>query len=108
MGYLDEDLGAGYPKIWLELQALAWNHPEMRERVARGGRGVARGAHRGVRAGARGVRARPSFPLEAVVALVMTFNKGIMLERMSGIDAGTRELLAWIDGWLAALRRSAT
>src|SRR2546430_1224878 len=35
MGFLDEDLAGGYPKIWLELQALAWNRPEFRERVAR-------------------------------------------------------------------------
>ena len=26
---------AGYPKIWIELQALAWNRPSLRERVAR-------------------------------------------------------------------------
>ena len=35
MEYLEKDLGAGYPKIWLELQALGWNRPEIRERVAR-------------------------------------------------------------------------
>ena len=35
MRYLDEDLEAGYPKIWFELQAMAWNHPEMRERIVR-------------------------------------------------------------------------
>src|SRR5690349_3107918 len=29
MGYLDEDFGSGYQKIWLELQALAWNRPEL-------------------------------------------------------------------------------
>ena len=34
MGFLDEDLAAGYPKVWLELQALGWNRPEMRDRVA--------------------------------------------------------------------------
>src|SRR5919109_5203518 len=34
MEYLDRDLAAGYPKIWLELQALGWNRPEIRERVA--------------------------------------------------------------------------
>src|SRR5260370_1374292 len=28
MRYLDEDLQAGYPKVWLELQAMAWNRPE--------------------------------------------------------------------------------
>src|SRR3954465_532579 len=35
MEYLEEDLRAGYPKIWLELQALGWNRPEIRERVVR-------------------------------------------------------------------------
>jgi AcrR family transcriptional regulator len=40
-------------------------------------------------------------PLEALVALVMTFNEGIMLERLSGVSAGHRELLDWIDGWLS-------
>ena len=39
-------------------------------------------------------------PLEALVSLVMTFNKGIMLERLSGIENGHAELLDWIDGWL--------
>src|SRR5262245_64292583 len=31
MGYIDEDIAAGYPKIWFELQALAWNRPELSE-----------------------------------------------------------------------------
>src|SRR6266480_4621910 len=34
MGFLDEDIAAGYPKIWLELQAMAWHRPEFGERVA--------------------------------------------------------------------------
>src|SRR5690348_2720091 len=33
--YLDDDLANGYQKIWFELQALGWNHPELRERLAR-------------------------------------------------------------------------
>ncbi len=39
-------------------------------------------------------------PLEALVTLVYTFNEGIMLERLSGIEDGHRELLGWIEGWL--------
>ena len=39
-------------------------------------------------------------PLEALVSLVYTFNKGIMFDRLSGIDTGHRELLEWIDVWL--------
>ena len=41
---------ATYQKVWFELQALAWNRPELRERVAHVQRRVARRAHRGVRA----------------------------------------------------------
>jgi AcrR family transcriptional regulator len=97
MRYLDED--REYQKVWYELQALAWNRPELRERVAR------------VDAEWRTVLAEAfaeprerygiAMPLEALVALVITFNEGIILERLSGVDAGQGELLDWIDGWLA-------
>src|SRR3954465_3583165 len=30
VGFIEEDLHAGYPKVWAELEALAWNRPEMR------------------------------------------------------------------------------
>ena len=33
VGYIEADLAAGYPKVWAELEALAWNKPEMRERL---------------------------------------------------------------------------
>src|SRR3954451_10289970 len=32
--FQDEDIAAGYSKIWMELQALSWTHPELRPRVA--------------------------------------------------------------------------
>ena len=41
-------------------------------------------------------------PLDALVSLVATFNEGIILERLSGIEDGQAELLAWIDGLLEA------
>jgi AcrR family transcriptional regulator len=97
MHYLvGEDLA--YEKVWLELQALSWNHPELRDQVARVNeewRSVLTEAfeepreHYGI-----------DMPLDALVSLVMTFNEGIILERAQGITAGHRELLAWIDGWL--------
>ena len=34
MRYLDEDFASGYQKVWYELQAMAWNRPELRERIA--------------------------------------------------------------------------
>ena len=44
-------------------------------------------------------------PLDALVSLVVTFNEGIILERLSGIDTGHDALLDWIDAWLEAKER---
>src|SRR5215471_16420161 len=33
MSYIEEDLAAGYPKVWAELEALAWNKPLLRRRL---------------------------------------------------------------------------
>jgi AcrR family transcriptional regulator len=90
---------AEYEKIWLELQALAWNNPELRDRVAE-----VNAEWRGVLVEALAEPRRAygiEMPLEALVSLVMTFNEGVILERAQGITEGHRELLAWIDGWLA-------
>jgi hypothetical protein len=38
---------------------------------------------------------------------VYTFNEGIMLERLSGVSVGHRELLDAIDGWLESLEAGA-
>jgi len=87
-----------YEKVWLELQALAWNRPGMRERLA-----SVDGQWRSVLTEAF---ARPrdelgiDMPLEALVSLVVTFNFGLMVERLSGITTGHTELLEWIDGFL--------
>jgi len=90
---------AEYEKIWLELQALAWNKPELRDRVAE-----VNAEWRGVLVEALAEPRRAygiGMPLEALVSLVMTFNEGVILERAQGITGGHGELLAWIDGWLA-------
>jgi AcrR family transcriptional regulator len=84
-----------YEKIWLELQALTWNRPELREPLAR-----VNAEWRAVLTEAFEQAGREydiEVPLEALVSLVMTFNQGIMLERLAGIDAGHRELLDWIE-----------
>jgi len=46
-------------------------------------------------------------PVDAMVALVATFNEGIMLERLSGISRGHAALLRSIDRWLASLEAGA-
>ena len=93
MRYLEED--GPYQKVWFELQALAWNRPELRKRIV----GV-NDAWRAVLTEAFAPLRKElqlEMPLEALVSLVITFNEGIMLERLSGIEAGQRELLAWIE-----------
>jgi AcrR family transcriptional regulator len=98
MHYLvSEDVS--YQKIWLELQALAWNNPDIRARLAR-----VNAEWRAVLAEAFDQPRRElgiPLPLEALVSLVMTFNLGIMMERLGGIETGHRELLDWIDQWIS-------
>jgi AcrR family transcriptional regulator len=104
MEYLESDLGAGYPKIWLELQALGWNRPEIRERVARVNAEWRELLTEAFAEAATEYGLEPeAYPVDALVSLVMTFNQGIELERLSGITHGHGELLAWIDGWLRSL-----
>jgi AcrR family transcriptional regulator len=98
MRWLEQDVEAGYPKVWWELQAMSWNHPDMLERLERVD-GIWRTLLRTHFASALdeyGI----DFPLEATVSLVIAFNKGIQIEQLSGITTGHRELLDWIDGWL--------
>jgi AcrR family transcriptional regulator len=99
MRYLmSEDVA--YEKVWLELQALGWNDPEVRERLAR-----VNAEWRTVLTEAFAEPHRElglELPLEALVSLVMTFNTGIIVERLGGIEAGHRELLDWIDHWLSS------
>jgi len=93
-------------EVWLELQAMAWNRPELRERVARVNaewRVVLTEAFTAAMKGYGLDRRR--FPVEAVVSLVITCNEGIMLERLSGVSDGQAELLRAIDRWLQALER---
>ena len=88
-----------YEKVWLELQAMAWNDEGLRDRLAR--------VNAEWRAVLTEAFAEPHrelgipMPLEALVSLVITFNIGIMVERLGGIETGHAELLDWIDGWLS-------
>jgi AcrR family transcriptional regulator len=98
MRYLVSD-DVSYEKVWLELQALAWNDPAVRERLAR-----VNDEWRTVLTEAFAEPHRElgiEMPLEALVSLVMTFNLGIMIERLGGIETGHAALLDWIDEWLS-------
>jgi AcrR family transcriptional regulator len=103
MRYLVSD--SDYQKAWWELQALSWNRPGLRERVA--------SVEAEWRAVLTDALAEPreryglDIPLEALVSLVMTFNSGIILERLAGITTGHEELLAWIDAWIESKEKEA-
>ena len=104
MNYLESDLAAGYPKIWLELQALGWNRPDLAQRVAHVNqewRDVLTEAIERMM-DEYGLD-RERFPLAAMVSLVMTFNEGIMVERLSGISTGHHELMEMVQRWLESM-----
>ena len=104
--FQEDDLSSGYSRIWLELQALSWSHSDLRARVAR------------VNAEWRAVlteafeRAAKEYdvelPVEALVALMMTFGQGYAMERLEGIDAGHAAMLDWIERWLESLEKRST
>ncbi len=109
MTFIDEDLRSGYPKIWLELQTLASNNPALREYITRVNadwRAVLTEAFR---------EALDEYDLtwdedklSAFVSLVMTFNLGLLVERLNGVEEGHDVLLALIERWLSSLERVPT
>jgi TetR/AcrR family transcriptional regulator len=112
MRYLDDD--RPYQKIWWELQAMAWNRPEYQPRIA----AVLEGWREAMR-GAVGEALKryelegAGFSADEWITLIVTFNEGLILERLSGIRRGHDELLSAIDRWLQshendALRRALT
>ncbi|HTR88541.1 MAG TPA: TetR/AcrR family transcriptional regulator [Solirubrobacteraceae bacterium] len=109
MGFVEQDLDSGFPKMWAELQALAWNRPELRERLRE-----ITGQWRTVlgNALAQAIEEygldQSAFPAEACAALVMQFNEGLLLERLLGFDRGHAALFAAIDAWLVSLESRGT
>lgn len=104
MGFIEDDLATGYPKVWAELEALAWNKPDMRERlhaVNDSWRSLLRDAL------AEAIEEYgfddSLFSAEALAVLVMQFNKGLLFERLLDFDRGHAELLDAIAAWLDAL-----
>ena len=101
MDFIDDDLAAGYPKIWFELQAMALNRPEFRDRL--------RQVHEqwdavlteaiGSALKAYGVD-RKKYPAEAVSTLVRTFNLGLLVERLEDVTKGHSAMLKMIDSLL--------
>ncbi|MCH7585566.1 MAG: TetR family transcriptional regulator [Acidobacteria bacterium] len=105
MGYIEiEDRKSGYSKLWLEMQAMAWNRPDLQTRlqdVNRQWRTILTNAFTDAMDD-YGIDTN-QFPVEAVVSLVLTFNLGLQVEAIGGTTDGHAALLAMIDGWLQSL-----
>jgi len=106
--FQEEDLDAGYSKIWMELQALSWNRPDLRPRVARVNADWRAVLHEAYTQAAREYGLGEEFPVEALVALTLTFGQGFALERLEGIDEGHGALLDWIERWIRSLEERRT
>ncbi|HEX6228857.1 MAG TPA: helix-turn-helix domain-containing protein [Solirubrobacterales bacterium] len=104
IGFIEEDLAAGYPKVWAELEALAWGRPELQERLRR-----VNDKWRSLLEEVLGQAIEEygldetRFSAEALATLVMQFQKGMLNERLLGFDRGHGELLAAIDAWLESI-----
>ena len=93
-----------FPKILMELLAMGWNMPNLRIRLT------------DVHARFRVIFERyfgeamreygldeTEFPLKVIVAAVTSFQLGLIVEGLSGVDVGHEELVNWIQRWVDSL-----
>lgn len=106
MRYLDED--RPYQKIWWELQAMAWNHREYRQRVAAVHAAWCGAMREAVAEAVREYALDDHFTAEHWVTMIVALNEGIILERLAGVSRGHDELLDAIDRWLTTLEKKKT
>jgi len=105
--YQEEDLKSGYSKIWLELQALAWNRPELRERVKHVNQEWRRVLTEALEPALREY-GFAALSREATVSVVMTMAQGYALERLSDIKEGHAALLTEIEAWMRSTKKEHT
>ena len=102
--FLQQEPIADFPKILLELAAMSWNNPPLQTRmqlVHAEFRETIREPFR-VAMHEYGLD-QEQLPLDAVISLVVSYQLGQLVERLSGVNAGQAELAAAIDRWLAEL-----
>jgi len=96
-----EEPTSRFPKILLELLAMGWNMPSLRTRLTE------------VHARFRAIFERhfgqamreygldeTEIPLKVIVAAVTSYQLGMIVEGLSGVDEGHQELQAWIQKWI--------
>jgi len=106
MNFIDDDLAAGYPKIWFELQAMAWNRPEFQARMRHVHEQWDAVLTEAIDGALKAYHVdRRKFPAEAMSTLVRTFNLGMLVERLVGVDKGHESLFKMIDSLLQRLQK---
>jgi AcrR family transcriptional regulator len=110
MGHLTgSDRGSGYGKLWLELQAMSWNRPEMRAYMVEINAEWRQILVDAFNRALIDYDVDPErFPANGVVALIMTFNLGVQIEAAGGVHDGHEELLQMVDALIVDLERTAT
>ena len=105
MGYIDVDLDAGFPKLLGELIARSWNEPAWQpviRQLAADFDEVLGGA---VEA-ATDEYGLTEVDIAALTTLLRTFQLGILVDRLSGVDAGHAHLNDVIEAWLTRLQHT--
>jgi AcrR family transcriptional regulator len=110
MGHLTgSDRESGYGKLWLELQAMSWNRPEMRAYMAEINAEWRQILLDAFNRALIDYDVDPErFPAIGVVALIMTFNLGVQIEATGGVSDEPVELLQMADALIVDLERTAT
>lgn len=96
-----EEPTSRFPKILLELLAMGWNMPALRERLAEVHarfRAIFE-QHFGQALLEYGIDEHV-VPLKVIVAAVTSYQLGLIVEGLSGVEEGHRELLDWIQRWI--------
>jgi AcrR family transcriptional regulator len=98
-----------FPKILLELLAMGWNMPVLRTQLTE--------VHLRFRAifehhFGQALREfgldETQFPLKVIVAAVTSFQLGLIVEGLSGVEEGHQELSDWIQRWIDELEAKRT
>jgi AcrR family transcriptional regulator len=104
-----EEPTSRFPKILLELLAMGWNMPSLQPRIAEvHARFRAIFEHHFGQALRDYGLGEDEFPLKVVVAAVTSFQLGLIVEGLSGVEEGHEQLLDWIQRWIDGLEATRT
>ena len=104
MGYIDVDLEAGFPKLLAELLARSWNEPSWQPAIRQLAAGFDEVLGAAVEA-ATSEYGLSDIDVAALTTLLRTFQLGILVDRLSGVDSGHAHLNEVIDAWLTRLQQ---